>query len=186
MAEEIQKAEEEETGETPENVEMDEIQNLQREIDQLKKELEEEKERSREYLDLAKRIQADFDNYKKRVKKEIDQAIECANEKILYDILGIIDDFERAMSSLDRINEFTDGVKKIYSNLLSLISHYGVREITDNEFFNPEFHEALCTGDGEEGRILEVFQKGYLLGNRVLRCSKVKVGKCKEEGDGND
>jgi len=184
MDEKIQESERE-IEESPENVDELEVRDLLREIDQLKKELEEEKERSREYLDLAKRIQADFDNYKKRVKKEIDQAIECANEKILYDILGIIDDFERAMNSMDRINEFTEGVEKIYSNLISLIGRYGVREITDNDFFNPELHEAICTEDGDEGKILEVFQKGYLLGNRVLRCSKVKVGRCKEEGDGN-
>ena len=166
----------------------DQISLLQEEIDYLKETLEEERARAKEYLDAAKRIQADFDNYKKRLQREKEQKVQEANEKFICEFLSILDDFERALEAQDSVSEFQEGVRKIHNNILNLLEHYGVREIEMGDQFDPEVHEALSVDQGEDGRILEVYQRGYRIGNRVLRCPKVKVGrstknKGSDEGD---
>ena len=83
---------------------------------------------------------------------------------------------ERALASNASADEFRKGVNQIHLNLGALLKSYGLREIPANDKFDPSLHEALSIGEGEEGKILEVYQKGYCLGTRVLRHSKVKVG----------
>jgi len=186
MEKEAEKEVPEEPGTSEEVTTDDELMALRKELEQMREEIDREKERSKEYLNLAKRIQADFDNYKKRVQKEREQMIESASERIIYDLLGIIDDFERALDSPENEQEFKEGVRRIHTNITSLLRQHGLREIAEQQTFDPDLHEALCAEEGEEGKILEVYQKGYLLGNKVLRCSKVKVGKCSEKGDDDD
>ncbi|MFP4169829.1 MAG: nucleotide exchange factor GrpE [Methanomassiliicoccales archaeon] len=159
----------------------DQISLLQEEIDYLKDALEEERARAKEYLDAAKRIQAEFDNYKKRLQREKEQKVQEANEKLICEFLSIMDDFERAIQAQDGGKEFQEGIRKIHNNILNLLEHYGVSEIEMDDQFNPELHEALSVGEGEDGRILEVYQKGYRMGNRILRCPKVKVGRSTEK-----
>lgn len=167
----------EEKTEEPESLEL-----LRNELEGLREQLMEERAYSKNYLEAAKRIQADFDNYKKRQQKEMEKIVDGANDRLISDLLTIIDDFERALDAADS-EEFVVGVKQIHTNFTSLLKGYGLREIPTGVRFNPDLHEALSIGEGEEGTILEVYQKGYFLGNKVIRYSKVKVGKQEEEGE---
>jgi len=153
----------------------------QGEVGQLRAKIEELESQAKEYLDLAKRIQADFDNYRKRVQQEKDEAAKVANDPLLLGLLGIRDDLERAVASESGAEELRAGLKQILSNFDSFLKSYGVKVMPALDRFDPRLHEALCTGEGEEGMILETFQKGYCVGQRVLRHAKVKVGRKSEE-----
>jgi len=159
------------------------ISQLDSRAEELEGELDAERERSQEYLDTAKRVQADFDNFRKRQEKVRDEMVEFANERLIFELLTIMDDFERALDARDSEEEFREGVRRIHTSMISMLSSHGLREIPMTESFDPDLHEALCVEEGEIGRILEVYQKGYFLGNKVLRHSKVKVGKRMEEAD---
>ena len=139
--------------------------------------------RSRECIEMAKRIQADFDNYKKRTVREREEMVRCANDKIIYEMLNVLDDLERALSADVDDDQLRRGLSQVHANLQSLLKGYGLKEIPA-ETFDPEYHEAFGVGEGEDGQILEVYQKGYCLGPRVIRHSKVKVGK-NQRGDDN-
>lgn len=152
------------------------------EMSRLKAELEEANAQADRNLDLAKRIQADFDNYKKRAQREKEEQIKAANDKLLYDLLGFLDDFERALAAKATPEEFRRGVESVHANLRSLLQSKGLVE-TPCERFDPALHEALCVGEGEEGKVLEVYQKGYCLGPRVVRYAKVKVGSGNNRGE---
>ncbi|TFG57025.1 MAG: nucleotide exchange factor GrpE [Methanomassiliicoccus sp.] len=152
------------------------------EKERLQAEVGEAKALAERNLDLAKRIQAEFDNYMKRTQREKDERVKAANDKLLYDLLGFLDDFERALASKGTPEEFRCGVESVYINLRSLLQSKGLIE-TSCETFDPGKHEALCVGEGEEGKVLEVYQKGYYLGPRVIRYAKVKVGKCSDRGE---
>jgi len=152
------------------------------EMTRLKAEVEEAKAQAERNLELAKRIQADFDNYKKRAQRDKEEQIKAANDRLLYDLLGFLDDFERALASRATPEEFRRGVESIQANLRSLLQSKGLVE-TPCDNFDPALHEALCVGEGEEGKVLEVFQKGYCLGPRVVRYAKVKVGSGDNRGE---
>lgn len=136
-----------------------------------------------EYLGIAKRAQADFENYKRRTQKEREDLIKVANHQLLGELLLVFDDFERALAVKCSEKELRAGITKIRDNMAVLLKDHGLKEIPANGRFDPSVHEALAVGEGEDGTILEVFQKGYYLGNKVLRCSKVKVAK--STGDNN-
>ncbi len=162
------------------------VEELVEEIDTLRRQIEEAKTSSIENLNLAKRIQADFDNYKKRAAKEREDLTKAANDKLLGDLLSTVDDLERAAASDVSADEMRVGIKQILANLRSLLASYGVKEMPPAQDFDPSLHEALCTGQGEDGRVLETLQKGYYVGSRVLRHAKVMVGKQENEGDGGN
>jgi molecular chaperone GrpE len=136
-----------------------------------------------EYLGIAKRAQAEFENYKRRTQKEREELVKVANHQLLGEILLVFDDFERALAAKCSEEELRAGVSKIRDNMAALLRDHGLREIPSDGKFDPSVHEAFAVGEGEDGMILEVFQKGYYLGNKVLRCSKVKVAK--STGDNN-
>ena len=148
----------------------------------LKAEIEEARAQAERNLDMAKRIQADFDNYKKRAQRDMEEQIKAANDRLLYDLLGFLDDFERAFAAKATPEEFRRGVESIHANLRSLLQSKGLVE-TPCDSFDPALHEALCVGEGEEGKVLEVYQKGYCLGPRVVRYAKVKVGSGNNRGE---
>jgi len=152
------------------------------EMTRIKAELEEAKAQAERNLELAKRIQADFDNYKKRAQREKEEQIKAANDRLLYDLLGFLDDFERALAAKASPEEFRTGVASVHANLRSLLQSKGLVE-TPCEVFDPALHEALCVGEGEEGKVLEVYQKGYCLGPRIVRYAKVKVGSGSNRGE---
>ncbi len=148
------------------------------------KELEEANAKAEEYLNIARRLQADFDNFRKRTEKENEEFRKFATEGMTRDLLTIVDDMDRALSTTDEETELVIGIRGIRQNLMKILEENGLAEIPSEGRFDPNIHEALCTVDGDtDGEIAEVFQKGYRMNDRVIRCSKVKVTKKKEEGE---
>ncbi len=152
------------------------------ETEDLKKQLEEANAKAGEYLQLAQRLQADYDNFRKRTQRENEEFKTFATAGLITDMLTIVDDMDRALEHADGENDFVIGVRGIRQNLMKALESKGLSEIPTDGKFDPNCHEALCVVEADEdGDIAEVFQKGYRLGNKVLRYSKVKVTKKKEE-----
>ena len=148
----------------------------------LEKQLEEAQRKADEYLQVAQRLQADFDNYRKRTQRENEEFKVFATSVLISEMLTIVDDLDRALGSAKEESDIVIGVRGIRQNLMKILESKGLTEIPTDGKFDPNRHEALCTVEAEtEGDIAEVFQKGYCLGNKVLRYSKVKVTKKKEE-----
>lgn len=128
------------------------------------------------YLDMARRLQADFDNYRKRTQRENDEYRKYACSSIVQDLLTIVDDLDRALASTQEDSVLVQGVRGVRSNLMKVLESNGLKEIPAEGRFDPDFHEALCAVDGDEdGMIAEVYQKGYTINGKVLRYTKVKV-----------
>ena len=133
-----------------------------------------------EYLDMARRIQADFDNYRRRTQRDNEEFRNFATAGLINELLTVVDDFDRALSVADGSEVFINGVKGIRQNLMKLLESKGLTEIDASGKFDPNYHEALCAVEADEpGMVAEVFQKGYLLNGKVLRFAKVKVTKKK-------
>ena len=149
-------------------------------------------ENAQRYLDNWRRAEADLQNLKKRSEHERDETRRYASASIIINLLPIVDDFERAFSSLDsHIAGMTwfDGVRLIYRKLLMTLENAGVRPIqSEGEAFDPRFHEAVAHVEGEEGKVVSEVQRGYMLHDRVLRPAMVAVGNGgeKEQGKGQD
>ena len=144
--------------------------------------LEEAQKKAEEYLDMARRVQADFDNYRKRSQKEKEDYKAFATADLLSDLLTIVDDLDRALEHNKDDNDFVTGVKSVRKNLMKVLESKGLKEIDTTGKFDPNYHEAFASVEAEtEGDLAEVFQKGYCIGTRVLRTAKVKVTKKKTE-----
>ena len=145
---------------------------------ELQQELERKQKELGNYIETLKRLQAEFENYKKYIEKEKANFALYAKKDILLGLLNITDDFERALKNLDQGSEEFKGLSMIYSNLKKLLQQNGVNEIAAlNQAFDPHKHEVIGFIDGEENRILEEAQKGYMINDKVLRYSKVIIGK---------
>ena len=152
------------------------------EMEPVKDELKEAQELAIHYLDAAMRTQADFDNYRKRSTKEMEEFKKYAVNDLIAEILESVDDLDRALAINKEDNEFIRGIRGVRQNLMKMLVARGVIEIPTDCKFNPEYHEALSVVEGEEdGNIAEVYQKGYMCGGRVLRYSKVKVTKASDK-----
>ncbi len=150
--------------------------------DDVSSKLEEAQAQAEKYLDMARRLQADFDNYRKRTQRENEEFRKYACSSIVGDLLTVVDDLDRALEHAGEETEFVKGIRGVRANLMKVLESNGLREIPSEGKFDPELHEALCAVDGEEdGMIAEVFQKGYTLNGKVLRYSKVKVTRKTEE-----
>lgn len=126
------------------------------------------------------RLQADFINYKNRVEREKENIYSYALEDIMSQLLPVLDNFERALNNMEEANSYYEGVKMIYDQMVDVLSKNGLKEIDClNKPFDPNFHHAVMSeeSDKEEGTILEVLQKGYMLKDKVIRPSMVKVAK---------
>lgn len=137
--------------------------------------------------DRLLRLQAEFENYKKRAAKENEMLRENASADVILKLLPIVDEFELAMVHMDRSphREFKQGMELIYGKLLDFLKREGVEPMKSaGESFDPYKHDALRTTEGNEGKIVEVIQKGYSYRGKVLRHAKVVVGKetSKKEG----
>lgn len=138
-----------------------------------------------EHYEARLRLQAEFDNFKKRKEKESADFRKYATESLLQDILPVVDDFERAIAAAEqthKLEDFLQGVELIFSKFLDVLQKKGVKEIEaePGQVFNPAIHEAVIqieTDEIEEGAIAAVFQKGYYLHDRVIRAPKVGVAK---------
>ncbi len=137
-----------------------------------------------ELKDRHIRLQAEFDNYRKRTLKERMELLKTASESLLVSILPVIDDFDRAMQTLDMDedeNHVKAGVKLIYSKFQEFLKQNGVKEIEAKEQdFDTDLHEAItkipAPTDELKGKIVDVVQKGYFLNDKVIRFSKVVIG----------
>jgi molecular chaperone GrpE len=126
------------------------------------------------------RLAADFDNYRKRVAREQVELTRRANERLLNELLPVLDDLERALEAAAQHEEakLEDGVRLVHRSLLGLVERHGLSEIETEGAFDPHVHEALLAQPGEgaeEGSVLQVLQKGYKLGDKVLRPARVIV-----------
>ena len=136
-----------------------------------------------ELTDTLLRKTADFDNYRKRMLREKEEFAAFANRELLLDIVSIIDDFERAIRSADESHDFSafhDGIVMIEKQFTSMLERKWELTRFDSvgEEFDPQRHEAMMTedrADHEQSMVLEDYQKGYLLHEKVLRPAKVKV-----------
>ena len=127
---------------------------------------------------------AEFDNYRKRTLKERIDLLKTASEKVLIEMLPLIDDFERglkAMETSDDVQAVKDGVDLIYTKFVAFLLQHGVKAIPDeNQVFDTEFHEAVTTfpapSEEQKGKVIDCVSKGYTLNDKVIRFSKVVVG----------
>jgi len=129
---------------------------------------------------LLKHVQADFENYKKRVEKEKKEYMTFAKEELISRLLPLLDNFELAIQNKNNQEEFIKGTELIFAQFIDLLEKEGLSIIdTKDKKFDPYKHEALMAeeSDKEENMILEEFQKGYTLNNKVVRPSRVKVSK---------
>jgi len=147
--------------------------------------LQQEKEEAQRFLANWQRAEADFVNYKRRVEQERGEAMRIANAVLIINILPVLDDLERALTSLDiHLVGLTwfDGIRLIYRKLQLVLENAGVSQIeAEGQPFDPRFHEAVMYGEGEEGKVVAEVQRGYKLHDRVLRPAMVIVGKGKEK-----
>ncbi|MGD1832282.1 MAG: nucleotide exchange factor GrpE [Sphaerochaetaceae bacterium] len=165
----------EETTPSPQEIR---IAELEADVEELKRALNEEKE-------TFLRKTADMDNYRKRLIREKESAVQYANERLISDLIPIIDDFDRALeaSGTQDTAGHADGIRMIRQQLLDVLDrNWGLKPMEDivGKEFSPHEHEALMmeTGDQYESEIvLAELQKGYYLHSKVLRHAKVKVGK---------
>lgn len=169
---------------TEENLD-DKIKDQEVEVENVEEtEAKEEKEVNEEVDKLKNsfaRLQADFANYKRRNEKEKQDIYKYASESLIIKLLNINDNFERALKDVEEDNSFVQGVKMIKSELDSILQQEGVEEIeSDNVPFDANLHHAVFAeehDDVEEDYVLETFQKGYKLKDKVIRPAMVKVSK---------
>ena len=152
---------------------------LEEQVSSLEERLAEvEKERD-ERLDDLQRVAAEFDNYRKRVARDQESLAARAHERLVKELLPVLDDLERALEAAAEHEEakLEDGVRLVHRELQEALAKEGLEEIETSGHFDPHVHEALLSqpSDEDEGAILEVLQKGYRLGDQVLRPARVVV-----------
>jgi molecular chaperone GrpE len=141
-----------------------------------------------ELEDRLLRTAADFENYKKRAARERDEYVKLANERLVKELLPILDDLERALTAAAEHEEaaLEEGVRLVHRSLASVLERQGLRAIDTEGKFDPHVHEALLSqpSEAEEGSVIDVVQKGYTLGDRVVRPARVVIAAALPEGDG--
>ena len=143
-------------------------------------EQQEEQQPEQEVDDRLLRLAADFENYKKRATRERLEYMALANERLVKDLLPILDDLERALEAAAEHEEakLEEGVRLVHRSLAHLLEREGLKQIDTEGGFDPHVHEALLAQPSEEhesGDVLDVIQKGYRLGDRVIRPARVIV-----------
>ena len=165
--------------ENTESVQTEEVS----ETDPLQAKVAELEARVAELEDLKLRQMAEFDNFRRRTNKEKLELMTTAGERIFKDMLPLVDDFERAkvaMEKTDDIEAVRQGIELIYSKFVGFLAANDVKAIdTTDADFNTDLHEAITTfaaGEDKKGKVIDCTQKGYTLGEKVIRFSKVVVG----------
>lgn len=147
--------------------------------------LKEQAGKAQEYWDRLLRLQADFENTRKRIEKEKQEFIKFANEGMIFELLNVLDDLERAVELAQEkhqdLQAFLKGVEMILAHLYGMLKSYGVKPMeAKGKPFDPHLHEVLMQVENKdlpEHTIIEEMQKGYMLNDRVIRTAKVKVSK---------
>jgi molecular chaperone GrpE len=153
-------------------------------FEELSAKTEEAENKAREWQDKYIRLSAEFDNYRKRTLKEKADLMRYANEELLKKILPVIDDFERGIQIIDKSEDIValkTGIHLIYNKLSEFIKQNGIKEIEAmNQPFDLDYHEAMtkipAPTQDLKGKVVDVIEKGYILGDKVIRYAKVVVG----------
>ena len=184
MAEELNVEETKDTAEEqPQDDQAEEAAPLTHE-EQLEKELEDAQAVIEEQKDKYLRLSAEFDNYRKRTMKEKAELILNGGEKSISSILPVIDDFERAIKTMETAKEVKavkEGVELIYNKFMAVMAQNGVKVIeTKDQPLDTDYHEAIAVipapSEEQKGKILDCVQTGYTLNDKVIRHAKVVVG----------
>jgi molecular chaperone GrpE len=159
-----------------------------RDIEELEKKLEEKAKESKENYDRLLRMAADLENYKKRAAKEKEDWTKFANEDLIKGVLPFIDNLERAVNHAQKVNDagvLIEGVRLTLQQLLQSLNKFGLSPFESvGKPFDPAMHEAMLvveTDQYEPNQVIEEFQKGYLLNDRLLRPATVSVSKPPEK-----
>jgi molecular chaperone GrpE len=155
---------------------------LENELQEMKKLAQEKDNLSKEYLEYLKRLQADFENYKKQQEKKKNEFIEFANEKLLNNLLAVVDNLEKALDSTkneNNIEAIKQGINNILKDFHNILMREGVHPIKAlDQKFDPYKHEAVMSFETDkypEDTVTEEFRKGYYIKSKVLRPAMVKV-----------
>jgi molecular chaperone GrpE len=163
---------EEESLDGQEGVEQQEEESLEQRLEALTAERD-------EYMDHLQRVAAEFENYRKRTARDQADFAARANERLVKELLPVLDDLGRALEAAEQHEEakLEEGVRLVHRQLAELLRKEGLAEIGTDGKFDPHVHEALLTQPSEapEGSVIDVVQKGYTLGDRVLRPARVVV-----------
>lgn len=153
--------------------------------ERLKALLDDEREKAQSYMQNWQRAAADYQNFKRRVEEERTETARLASAALIINLLPLADDLDRALKNIDpHLAGLTwvDGIRLIHRKFQAVLEMTGVEEIpADGQQFDPSMHEAVSQAPGEEGRIVAVVQKGYRLGDRVIRPAMVVVGQGKQD-----
>ncbi|MCX5707034.1 MAG: nucleotide exchange factor GrpE [Candidatus Omnitrophica bacterium] len=147
--------------------------------------LKEDAAKAQEFSEKLLRLQADFENTRKRIEREKQEFVKFANEGIILELLNVLDDLERTVNLAENHKQdlpaFLKGVEMILAHLYEMLKEYGVKPVeAEGKIFDPHCHEALMQVENKdlpEQTIVEELQKGYLLNDRIIRTAKVKVSK---------
>jgi molecular chaperone GrpE len=168
------------------NENQEEPQASENELEKVRKQLEEEKDR-------CLRLNAEFENLRKRTQKEKEEFVKYANEKLIIELIDIMESLERGLENAKESNDkdkLIQGMELIYKQLKNVLEKNSLVPIKAlGEKFDPYKHEAMMqtpSQDDEEDMILEEFARGYMLSNKVIRYSKVRVSKNKETYNENE
>jgi molecular chaperone GrpE len=150
--------------------------------DQLESELQAAREEAGRHLETAQRLQADFDNYRKRMAREQEDAVKRAGQRIITEVLPVLDNLERAVAHAEEAGEpsdLTDGVRMVLQQMLDVFAKEGVERIApEGEPFDPNEHQAVGQAERDdvpEGTCVDMYQCGYRMHGRVLRPAAVVV-----------
>lgn len=169
-------------------------QEIENDIESFREALAREREKAERYLANWQRAEADFRNYKRREEEEKKELIKMANSALVCDILPVLDAFDRAFKGVapdDEKRGWIEGFRQIQRMLLDVLGKHGLSEVRCvGKVFDPQVHEAVAQGDGEEGLVLEEVRKGYWLKDKLLRAPQVVVGKgngaAQQQGEGEE
>ncbi len=155
---------------------------LSRKEKKLKEAVKNKTKEAEEYLSQMKYLKADFENYKKRMNREKEEFTKYATEKLVHEILTVVDNLERAINAGGKEgSSLLEGVEMTYKQLNNILEKEGVKCIkAEGEIFDPHLHECVMTEETdkhEEDAVIQEIQKGYTLNSRVIRHSKVKIAK---------
>ncbi len=137
--------------------------------------------RNEELTQHLQRLAADFDNFRKRARREVETAASAASDRLLAELVGVVDDLERALDHAagDATSQLGDGIRMVHQRLTSVLTAHGLEEVDTSGMFDPHLHEALmmhpATQGTTPGSIVQVLQKGWKVGDRVIRHAKVAV-----------
>lgn len=165
----------------------EEVEKLKEENQKLREEIEELKSKATELEDSYRRKVADFDNYRKRMLKQLEEAETEGIKKMAKELLPVIDNFEKALSASSENKDFDslfNGLKIIYSLIYEVFGKFNIKPFDSKGLeFDHNFHEAVMMEERDDlefnQTVIEEYEKGYLLGDSILRHAKVKVGKKK-------